>query len=537
MWNFGDLFDAVALVVPKDRPALVFGDQTLTWGDFDRRTNNLARAFLARGLQAGDRIAILSRNHPAYIETAVAALKARLAYVNLNYRYTAEEIAYVLNDCGARGLVFQEEFAPVVAQLPPLAPNVTLFAMIETAAGDGRPADGQVGFEGLANDGSGAPLGIERSPDDSYLIYTGGTTGRPKGVVWTSHSARVTQLESPLVRSRPADVAEHVRLVAANPSPGRVIPACPLMHGAGINSSMAELVSGGTVITLTGRRFEASELWSAAERNRASRILIVGDVFARPMVAELDLNPTRYDLTSLKVISSSGLMWSAEMKAALVRHLPGVTLVDILGSSEASGLGYAITTAEKSTPTGLFEPGPGVVIIDPDTDRVLAQDEPGEGLIARSGSMAVGYHDDPVKTAEVYRVIDGVRYAIPGDMARREASGLIQLIGRGNLCINTGGEKVFPEEVEEVLKAQPTIEDALVIGLPDPVWGRAVTALIKVRPGFDSSVVLAAAASRLAAYKLPRKLFQVTEIPRHESGKSDYRQAQDIAAKLAAELA
>jgi fatty-acyl-CoA synthase len=534
MWNFGDMFDAVAPAVPPDRPALVHGGLTVPWAAFTRRTNNLAQGLLAAGLAPSDRLAVLSRNHPAYIETAVAALKARLVYVNINYRYTADEIAYVLRDCGARGLVYQEEFRALAAEIRSLAPETQVFVEAGQPGAPSNPDAGALSFESLAETGDGAPLAIKRSPDDGYLIYTGGTTGRPKGVMWRSHDARATQLESPLVRTRPADLAAHVALVEANPSPGRVIPACPLMHGAGINSSMAELASGGTVITLTSKRFDAEELWSAVEANRATRILIVGDVFARPMLAALERAPGGFDLSSLKVVSSSGLMWSAEVKAGLLKHLPDLTLVDILGSSEASGLGYAITTRDRATPTGLFEPGPGMTLIDPDTDRVLADGEEGEGLLARSGYMASGYFRDPDKTAEVFRTIDGVRYAIPGDMARRERSGLIQLVGRGNLCINTGGEKVFPEEVEEALKRHPTVEDALVIGLPDPTWGKAVAALIQSREGFDPKAVVRDLAANLAAYKIPKHLFTVAQIPRHESGKSDYRRAQVMAAEAAA---
>lgn len=530
MWNFGDLLDASARVVPPERPALIFGDQVTSWGTFDRRTNNLARAFLAQSLQTGDRVAILSRNHPAYIEAAIAALKARLVYVNLNYRYTADEIAYVLKDCDARALVYQEEFSAVVAALPKLAASVTRFICVGEQGEAGLPA--AASFETLAEDGEGAPLEIQRSPEDPYLVYTGGTTGRPKGVLWRSHDARATQLESPLVKVVPRDLSEHSALVQDNPAPGRVIPACPLMHGAGITSSLAELVSGGTVITLASRRFDADELWSAAERNRATRILIVGDVFARMMVAALDAAPGRYDLSALKAISSSGLIWSAEMKAALLRHLPNLTLLDIFGSSEVAGLGYSVTTAARITPTGIFEAGRNVSLIDPDTDEVIPPGVAGTGLIARSGAMAVGYHNDPAKTAEVYRTIGGVRYAIPGDVAERGEDGLIRLVGRGNLCINTGGEKVFPEEVEEVFRRHPAVEDALVIGVPDATWGKIVVALVRSRGGFDAGAVLEEASRSLAKYKLPKRIFQVAEIPRHESGKSNYRLAVETATAL-----
>ena len=299
-WNFGDLLDATAAVVPGDRAALICGPRTITWAEFDARTNSLARAMLAAGLQAGDRVAVLARNVPEYIEIAAAAFKARLTYVNINYRYTTAEIDYVLADSGARAMFYQAEFAEVAG--PALA--VLKLAVQLNGLGEGYSA---------MVAGNGTPLGIVRSPEDGYLLYTGGTTGRPKGVMWRSGNARAIQLESPLVVNRPATLADHVAMVAANPSPGRVIPACPLMHGAGLNSSTAELVGGGTVILLPSDSFDPAELWEEAAKHRATRVLIVGDVFARPMARALEANPERWDLSAMRVISSAGLMWSAEV--------------------------------------------------------------------------------------------------------------------------------------------------------------------------------------------------------------------------------
>lgn len=518
-WNFGDLLDATATVVPGDRPALIQGSRIICWRDFDARTNRLARAMLASGLGPGDRVAILARNIPEYIEIAAATFKARLSWVNLNYRYTASEIEYVLADCGARAIFFQSEFAPVLG--PVRAASGAIVLAIEIGASGA--------YEALASEGEASPLGIARSANDGYLLYTGGTTGKPKGVIWRAGDARAVQLEAPTVRTRARTMADHVAMVASNPAPGRVVPACPLMHGAGTNSSLAELIGGGTVILLPSPRFDPAELWDECARHGASRVLIVGDVFARPMVAVLRAQPGRWDLSALRVISSAGLMWSKEAKSALVAAIPQVTLVDILGASEASGFGYAITTADHATPTGFFEPGPATVIIDVDTERVLADDEPGEGWLARRPPFAAGYHGDPAKTAATFRTIgDGV-YAVPGDMAAREADGRLRLIGRGNMVINTGGEKVFAEEVEESLKRAPGIEDAMVVGAPDPTWGTVIVALVTAVGDFDEVVVRAAMLGELAAYKLPKRIVLRDELPRHPSGKGDYRAAAALA--------
>lgn len=520
-WNFGDLLDATGAVVPDARPALIHGDRTINWAAFTARTNSLARAMLASGLTTGDRFAVLARNIPEYVEIAAAAFKARLTYVNVNYRYTTDEIAYVLADSGARALFFQGGFADTVT---PLLDGLTLAVAIDGA---------DAGYDGLVSRDA-TPLAIDRSPDDGYLLYTGGTTGRPRGVVWRSGEARAIQLESPTNTLRIATMEDHVRAVRDNPSPGRVLPACPLMHGAGLNSSVAELVNGGTVVLLPSPRFDAEELWTQAARHRVTRVLIVGDVFGRPMARALQGGPDRWDLSSLRLISSAGLMWSEEIKAALVHALPRVTLIDILGASEASGLGYAVTTATASTPTGYFDPVATTVLIDPDTDRVLGPDEIGEGLLARRPPFARGYHGDPIKTAETFRTIDGTLYAVPGDLGAREADGRIRLIGRGNMCINTGGEKVFPEEVEEALKLQPGVEDAMVLGTPDAEWGKAVVALVATRGAYDEQAVRDGLKTRLAAYKLPKRLLVVDELPRHASGKGDYRRGAAMVEALLA---
>lgn len=526
-WNFGDLLDATAANVPADRPALIRGDRVIGWGDFDARTNRLARAMLAAGLATGDRVAILARNIPEYIEIACAAFKARLTHVNINYRYTTAEIEYVLVDCAASALFYQAEFMPVVA---PLVANVAHLKLSVQIDGAGPYAD-------LVAHGDGRPLAIARSPGDGYLLYTGGTTGKPKGVMWRAGDARAVQMEAPTVKTVLRTMGDHIAMVRGNQSPGRVVPACPLMHGAGLNSSMAELLTGGTAVLLPSDRFDAEELWTVAEQHRVTRILIVGDVFARPMARAIEAHPERWDLSSMRVISSAGLMWSREVKRALVAALPQLTLVDILGASEASGFGYAITTADTETPTGYFEPGRHTVIIDVETDRVLADDEAGEGWLARRPPFAQGYFGDPEKTAATYRMIGGQRYAVPGDMAARDAAGRLRLIGRGNMSINSGGEKIFVEEVEEALVRAPGVDDAIVVGVPDPTWGKTVVALVKPGPDYDEAVVRAAIEKDLAGYKLPKRILRFPELPRHASGKSDYRSALDLALRDIGETA
>lgn len=518
-WNFGDILDGVARVVPGDRPAVVRGDQVLTWRDFDARSNRIARALFAAGLKPGDRVAILARNITEFIEIVAATYKARMSWVNINYRYTSSEVEYVLADSQSKALFFQEEFREIVKPVQAALPQLALVAPIGS---DGA-------YEALAGEGDASPLGIERSPEDCYMLYTGGTTGKPKGVVWRMGDARAVQLESPTIKAPPATMDEHLAAVSANQAPGRIIPACPLMHGAGTNSSIAELMSGGTVILLENRGFDAVELWDAAARWGATRILIVGDVFARPMAQALVANPGRWDLSSLKVISSAGLMWSKEIKAALVEALPAITLMDILGASEASNFAYSFTTATNSTPTGLFEAAPQTVLVAPDFSRILGSEEAGPGLLARRTPFALGYHDDPGKTAATYREVDGELLAIPGDMAERTEDGRLRLIGRDSMVINTGGEKVFAEEVEEALKRAPGILDALVVGVPDEKWGKVIVGLIKTGDGYDEAAVRQSLLGELAPYKLPKRMLQLDEVPRHASGKGDYRRAVAIA--------
>ncbi|HPN04215.1 MAG TPA: acyl-CoA synthetase [Hyphomonadaceae bacterium] len=522
-WNFGDILDAVAEVVPASRPALIWGDHIVEWGDFARRTNNLASEFIKLGHEPDDRVGILCFNHPAYMEFLVAGVKSRLLTVNLNYRYTVDEIAYVLNDCGATGMLYQDRFEDMLPALRERLPTVRTWIRIESDRIPHPVEPDRLSYETLATRGDGAPLKIQRASSDGYLLYTGGTTGKPKGVHWQLGQARRVQLESPLILKPPQSMAEHAQMVKANPAPSRIIPACPLMHGSGSNAAMGDLLNGGTAIILTSDRFDAVELWRTAEKHKATRVAIVGDVFAKPMLKALEDNPGGFDLSALKAISSAGLTWSRTVKEGLLKQLPQIMLVDILGASEASGLGYSVARAGNIPETGIFDAPATTVLIDADSGVVLPKDQPVEGFIARHGPMANGYYGDPDKTAATYRIIDGDRYAVPGDFARWLPPNQFTLIGRGNLSINTGGEKVFPEEVEEALKLQPGISDALVVGQADEKWGKIVVAVIKVAGAFDEAAVRRGLSTSLSSYKHPKRFVIVENVPRHESGKADYR--------------
>ncbi|MFM9927616.1 AMP-binding protein [Variovorax sp. H27-G14] len=528
-WNMADILDGVARRVPADRPAIVHGTHVVTWGELDARSNRVARALLTLGHGRGERVAILSRNHPGYIEGFVACLKARLVPLNLNYRYTVDEVAGVLDDAGATALLYQQEFAPLVAALAARGSALRTRMCLD---GEGL-GEATASFQALAAQGDGSALDIVRSESDPLLLYTGGTTGKPKGVIWPGNRYRECHLESPLAKHRPANLQEHLDTVAANDTPGRVLPACPLMHGAGISSTLSELLSGGTALLLAQRSFDPHELWQLAQHERATRILIVGDVFARPMLQALDEQPGRYDLSALRVISSAGLMWSEEVKAGLLRHLPKVVLADIYGASEAAGLGYSITTTERATPTGRFEPGPRTVMVG-DDGRIVPAGQVGEGWLARGEPLPEGYFGDPVKTAEVFRTIDGERYSVPGDRVQRHADGSMQLLGRGSLVINSGGEKIYVEEVEEALKRVPGVQDVLVVGVPDVRWGSAIVALLRTGPGGlpDTQAMRAHLAPHLAGYKMPRHYLAVDQLPRADSGKGDYRAARALADSL-----
>ena len=534
IWNYGDLFDALATVVPAQQTALAHAGRAITWGELTARTNRLGRALLAEGARPGEKIAFYLRNHPAYLEGVIAGFKARQVHVNVNYRYAAREVTYILENADATTVVFGREFSPLVAQIAPGLPGVKRWWVVEDGSAEPVPEFARP-FESLAQTGSDQPLDITRSPDDQFFIYTGGTTGMPKGVMWSQDALRRGLINPALVVRVPQDLPDHLSIVRENGRGPINLPACPLMHGTGLLTAISALVSGGTVVTLPSAHFDAQELWAAVERHRVDQIVIVGDAFARPMARALDELGGRRDLACVLSMISSGTMWSLEVKQALLRHLPQATLLDSFGSSEAVGFGLSVMTAAGAVQTARFQIGDDVKVFN-DAGQEVGRGTGEIGMIARAGAIPEGYYKDPVKTAATFRTVNGVRYSIPGDFCTVETDGTITLLGRGSGCINTAGEKVFPEEVEEVLKQHPDVEDALVVGLPDEKWGQVVTAVVELRAqaALDEDALRAHVRGQLAGYKTPKRVVPVARMFRAPNGKADYAGAREHAAKTLA---
>jgi fatty-acyl-CoA synthase len=529
-WNLGDIFDAVGEAVRPDAPALCHADRVLSWADLERRSNNLARQLQARGARPDDKIALYMRNCPEYMETTVAAFKAQLVHVNVNFRYMESELQYIFDNSDARFVVFAGEFAETVGKLRDRLPKVAAYIQVD----DGAPlAPFAESYDELVAQGSGARLDITRSPDDLLFLYTGGTTGMPKGVMW-----RADDLWEALGRGAnltngnfaPKDLAEHAAKIRADGAGARFIPACPLMHGTGLFTAIGALGTGGAIVTLPSAHFDAHELWAAVERYRVASIAIVGDAFGKPMLQALNEALGRYDLSSLIMIISSGVMWTTEVKRGLLEHHERMVLVDSFGSSEAVGFGRSVTTARGETRTARFEIGERVKVFTEDGREV----EPGSGepgFVARGGPIPLGYYKDAEKTAQTFRTLNGQRWSIPGDWCTVEKDGTLNLLGRGSVCINTAGEKVYPEEVEEVMKTHPSVYDALVVGVPDEKWGQAVTGVVQVRPdaAFDEQELRQHVRSQLAGYKTPKRVLAVEKLFRAPNGKADYKATTEFA--------
>ncbi|MGI9589797.1 MAG: AMP-binding protein, partial [Myxococcota bacterium] len=398
-WNYGDILERLEAGFPADAPALIHGDRTIRWGELGRRTNNLARALAAAGVAPGDKVALYLRNEPAYTETLAACFKARGVHVNVNFRYRDDELHYILDNSDAAALVYGAEFREHVEALRPRLPGLRVALQV---GGEKRP-EGVLDYEETVEAGDGAPLGIERSPDDLLFIYTGGTTGMPKGVMWRHEdvwgalgygaNALCNRGETP------ASPEEHVAN-AIGFGPGlRQVPCCPLMHGTGLLTAITTLSSGGCLVTLEQPSFEPIELFDTIDRHRVMGLVIVGDAFAKPMLTTLDEHPGRWRLSSLKAILSSGVMWSREVKQGLLRHQPGLMLIDAFGSSEAVGFGTSVTTAEGETRTARFQIGEHCKVFTEDHREVVpGSDE--KGFIARCGPIPVGYYKDPEKSAQ-----------------------------------------------------------------------------------------------------------------------------------------
>jgi len=520
-WNFGDIMDTLAGVVPGDHPALVHGDRVITWRDVDRRSNNIGRALLEGGAQPGDKVGFYMRNRPEYMELLAACFRARLTHVNVNYRYVADEVHYIFDNSDATVVVYGEEFRDNIEQLKDRLPKVRQWIEV----GAGTAPEGSLDYEKLATDGSGENLDIQRSPDDLLLLYTGGTTGMPKGVMWDHDNLREAQsLALRAIGPVPENLDELREKIATDGPGDTLIPACPLMHGTGLFTAMGTFYSGGTVVTLSAPSLDPEELWQTVQDRKVNTISIVGDAFAKPMLRSLEENAGRWDLSSLGGMISSGVMWSQEVKEALLEHLPTTLLADSFGSSEAVGFGASIMAKGMPVKTARFTTNDLCKVFD-ENDQEIPRGSETPGFIAFGGPIPRGYYGDPEKSAKTFKTIDGRRYSIPGDYCLVAEDGTLTLLGRGSVCINSAGEKIYPEEVEEALKQHPAVEDALVVGVKDDKWGQAVTGVVKLAAdeSLDETRLIEFVKSHLAHYKAPKHVFAGGPPFRAPNGKADYK--------------
>ena len=516
-WTFADVWETVADTVP-DRIALAHGERRVTWREFDRRADGIAAALLNAGLQRQDKVALYLHNAPAYLESAFAALKAGLVPVNTNYRYTGDELVQLWTDADAAAVVFHGAFAAQADAVRARCPAVKTWLFVDD--GEAVCPAWATPYEAAARTLTGRtvpPWG--RSGDDQLLIYTGGTTGLPRGVMWRQHDMF---LASNTTGDPEIADHDHVRQRLAGAAPPVGLPAAPLMHGTGFVFAATILNRGGTVVTLPGTSFDVAALLDAMVGEGVTDLCIVGDAFCRPIVDALDAESKRWDLSRLRVVSSSGMAWSATVKARLLVHAPEALLIDFLNSSEASGMGRALTSTKRAAGGSRFQLGKNACVID-ETGRPIAQGSGEAGRVAVRGHLPLGYYKDPEKTAATFPVIDGIRYSIPGDLATVDADGAITLLGRGSTCINTGGEKVFPEEVEEAIGSWLGVADALVVGVPHDRFGQMVTAAVAMADGaaFDEAGLLEHLRGRLAGHKIPRAMMPVASIGRGPNGKAD----------------
>ena len=529
-WNFATIFEGVA-ARRGDHPAVIDGDRTFTWADFDRRADALAAHLEQLGLPRQSRVAVYLRNSSEFLESYFALLKLGLIPVNVNYRYEADELVHLLDDSDAQAVIAHAEFAGAIAQIAPRLPGTRHWYIV---GGDASELADRFGAATVSRyeDCAGDPA-AHRSPawatarggDDLMMMYTGGTTGMPKGVMW-----RQGDLFEALVGSSraafdlpPVTTTAELLDTMADPGP-RGLSASPFMHGTGLFHQFVMLMAGGTAVVLTGRRFDARHLWETVAGHKVTAVVIVGDAFARPMVDVLEQEGDSFDLSALEVISSSGALWSRPVKEALLRHLPRIRVFDALASSEGFGLATSVATGGHVEETTRFRLGRNVRVLG-DDGAWLSPGDDAPGRLVVTGALPLRYHKDPAKSAATFQEIDGARYSMPGDYVRVLDDGLVIFLGRGSACINTGGEKVYAEEVEHVVKTHPLVLDVAIVGVPDERFGATVAAVVRPVPGAQLSLadLTAHVAARLARYKVPRRLIIVDEVPRTVQGKIDYR--------------
>lgn len=536
MLTFADIFEAHADAFGS-LPAVAQGDRELTWSEYDESAARLASVYAEHGLDLGSKVGMFMYNSPEYLITQYAAFKSRVTPVNVNYRYLDDELLYLLDNADCEAIVFHSSLGDRLGRIQDRLPKLKLF--IEVGDGPSAGVRGAEDWNDLISRYPAAPR-RERALDDLYMLYTGGTTGMPKGVMYETGTFAKSFLDfysAPMGRPSFAsvgEVTEAAKMIHGMMGQPVSMPCCPLMHGTGVwLGALVPHLMAGKVVLLEGRSFDAHEAFEVVERHRVSGLVIVGDAFARPMMNALRERADAgrpFDTSCVTTIISTGAMFSTDVKAGVFEHIPSAIVMDILGASEGA-MAQMVATKDAVSETAKFGTMPNTKVFDPETGEEIQPGSGRIGMVAVSGSnVPLGYYKDPEKSNRTFREIGGVRYSFPGDMATVEPDGSITLLGRGSNCINTAGEKVFPEEVEEAVKTHPEVADCLVFGIPDERFGQRVVGVASASPrgGPTSDDVIAHTKTRLSSYKVPKQLVFVPEVPRAPNGKADYVTAREL---------
>ncbi|MFO7551830.1 MAG: acyl-CoA synthetase [Haliea sp.] len=517
-FNLADLFETVVDAVPE-RLALVAGDVRLSYRGLDARANRLANHLQSQGIGAGDNVAIHAFNRAEWVEAMLACFKLAAVPVNINYRYLETELRYILQDADIRAVIHELEFTDLIGAVRDAVPTLQTTLALD--------AD----YEQALASQSGLRPAAQRSDQDHYMLYTGGTTGMPKGTLWYHRDIFYGALQGGNPGGEPiTEPVELGPLATASANPYASLCPAPMMHGGGMWYCLIYLLSGNTFVLYTDRHFDAHRLLQLAERERAANLIVVGDAMARPLAEALSVRS--YDLSGLFVIGSGGAILSPAVKQQLRSLLPNTLIFDSFGASETGSAGVVLDAGDETVAGPRFTVSANVAVLDEQTLEPLPPGSEREGMLAKSGHIPFAYYKDEAKTAATFRTdSNGVRWVLPGDRARVLEDGRVELLGRGSMCINSGGEKIFPEEVEATLKGHPDIFDAAVVGVPDHRFGNRVVALLQLREGktLEPAELDSWCRTQLAGYKCPRQWLLLAAVPRTPAGKPDYRALQALA--------
>lgn len=530
-FNLADMFEVVADTVPE-RDALVCGDQRTRFGELDKRANRMAHYLASKGVKTGDHVGLYMYNCNEFLEAMLACFKIRAVPINVNYRYVKDELLYIFDNADMVACVHHREFTPHIADIRNAAPDLKTFVAVDDDSGEDLSTIGAIEYETAMAGQDDTRDFRERSGDDYFILYTGGTTGMPKGVMWPHRNVFFAAMgggghfspNGPC--EKPEDIATRV---TEHPLCG--IALAPLMHGASWWYACIQLLAGNKLVLNDQKSLNGEHVWDICEREKVNAVQIVGDAMAIPLLDALEANPGRWDLSAIFNVGSGGAVFSEAKQEGFKKHFPNVFITNSFGSSESGQMG--MDNGQKKSESGLGNVTRSEfmdVIIEDETPQRHAK--PGEtGIFARSGYIPMGYYNDPEKTAKTFVEVDGKTWLLTGDEAKLEEDGSITVFGRGSNCINSGGEKIFPEEVEAALKAHEGIFDALVVATPDERWGSKVTAVVQPRDGVSLSLgdVQDHCRKHIAGYKVPRALHIIDSIPRAPSGKPDYKTAKSFA--------